>query len=280
MVSKETAAKRTILITGASTGIGRAAAKTLHARGWRVFATARQQEDLDALAALGVAPVALELADPESVAACADRVLGDSAGRLDALFNNAAYGQAGAIEDVDRTTMAAQFEVNVIGTHDLTQRIIPAMRAHGAGRIVNCSSVLGLVVGPFRCAYCATKFALEALSDAMRMELKGTGIEVALIEPGPIETNFVNRTLEVARATLPLQTSPHRARYDAMLQSLESGGKQTWKLPPDAVVEKLIHAVESARPKKRYYVTVPTHAAARLKRVLPTSAMDWLAARN
>ncbi|MEO1718858.1 MAG: SDR family NAD(P)-dependent oxidoreductase [Pseudomonadota bacterium] len=269
-----------ILITGASTGIGKAAALTMHARGWRVFATARRDEDLAALNALGVTAIDLELADGQSVAACANKVADLSDGRIDALFNNAAYGQAGAIEDVDRDAMAEQFNVNVIGTHDLTQRIIPHMRARGQGRIVNCSSVLGLVVGPYRGAYCATKFALEALSDAMRMELKPAGITVSIIEPGPIETNFVNRTLEVAKRTLPIETSPHSARYAAMLRSLGSGGKQTWKLQPEAVVAKLIHAVESSRPKTRYYVTVPTHAAARLKRILPTNAMDWLAARN
>ncbi|MEL6227939.1 MAG: SDR family NAD(P)-dependent oxidoreductase [Pseudomonadota bacterium] len=273
-------ALETILITGASTGIGAAAARVMKDRGWRVFATARQPEDLARLTALGVDAIALELGDPNSVAACAETVLEKTNGTIDAVFNNAAYGVAGALEDVERSVLADQFNVNVIGTHDLTQRLIPAMRARGRGRIVNCSSVLGLVVGPYRGAYCASKFALEALSDAMRMELKGSGIDVVIIEPGPIRTNFVNRTLEVAKATLPLDTSVHRERYASMIQSFESGGKQRWKLEPEAVVGKLIHAVESARPKTRYYVTVPTYAAASLKRVLPDRMLDWFASRN
>lgn len=272
--------QKSILITGASTGIGAEAARQMHDRGWRVFATARAPTDLERLRATGVTAVPLELADPDSVAACAETVLNATNGQLDALFNNAAYGQAGALEDVDRDAMARQFDVNVIGTHDLTQRIVPAMRTQGRGRIVNCSSVLGLVVGPYRGAYCASKFALEALSDALRLELKPAGITVSIIEPGPIETNFVNRTLAVARETLPIETSPHRVRYEKLITSLESGGKQTWKLQPDAVVKKLIHAVESPRPKIRYYVTVPTHVAARLKRVLPYSLLDWFAARS
>jgi len=271
---------RSILITGCSSGIGRAAALAMKARGWRVFATARAAEDLAALEAEGLESVYLELADPDSIAACAEFVLTATGERLDALFNNAAYGQTGAVEDLTADVLRRQFEVNVIGTHDLTVQLIPAMRRVGHGRIVQCSSVLGLVSGPFRGAYSASKFALEALSDAMRHELHGTDIQVSLIEPGPIRTNFVTRALDVAERTLPLQTSPHRDRYETLMAGLKSGGRQTFKLEPDAVVDRLIHAVESRRPKSRYYVTTPTFMAVAAKRVLPAPAMDWFARRS
>ena len=273
-------ATRAILITGCSSGIGRAAALTLHGRGWRVFATARRPEDLAALQADGVTPVHLELADPASIAACAQHVLEATGGRIDALFNNAAYGQTGAVEDLTADVLRAQFEVNVIGTHDLTRRLIPAMRAQGHGRIVQCSSVLGLISGPFRGAYSSSKFALEALSDAMRHELHGTGIHVSLIEPGPIRTNFVVRALEIAERTLPLETSPHSERYRTLIAGLRAGGRQRFKLEPEAVVSRLIHALESPRPKIRYYVTTPTHLAVAARRVLPGRALDWFARRS
>lgn len=274
-------AMHTILITGCSSGIGWASARVMKARGWRVLATARSTLDRERLEnELGVESLPLELADAESVAGCAARALARTDGRLDALFNNAAYGQPGAVEDLSADVLRRQFEVNVIGTHALTRAIIPAMRARGQGRIVQCSSVLGVVAGPYRGAYCASKFALEALSDCLRLELAGTGIQVSLIEPGPIRTRFVESALAAARAHIDIEGSVHAARYKAILAGLERGGKQTFKLEPEAVAEKLIHAVESPRPRARYPVTVPAHAAAVLKRLLPTRWMDLLAARG
>src|SRR5690606_24281722 len=177
---------RTILITGCSSGIGLASARMLKARGWRVLATARKPEDLKRLnEEHGLEALYLELADPKSIAGCAEEALSRTRGRLYALFNNAAYSQPGAVEDIPADALRHQLEVNVVGTHDLTRRIIPAMRASGAGRIVQCSSVLGLVSAPWRGAYCASKYALEALTDALRLELQGSGIHVSLIEPGP-----------------------------------------------------------------------------------------------
>ena len=268
---------RTILITGCSTGIGYAAARDLEARGWRVLATARKPDDLARLAALGVEPLELELADPASVAACADRTLSLTDGRIGALFSNAAYGQVGAVEDLTRDVLRDQFEVNVFGLHDLTRRLIPAMRAQGAGRIVNCSSVLGLMAAPYRGAYCASKFALEGLSDAMRMELHGTGIHVSLIEPGPIRTNFLPTALAMFRARVDIAGSAHAATYQRRLAGMEKGGKTTFKLEPEAVVRQLIRALESPRPKPRYFVTFPTYAANILKRALPTVLLDRFA---
>ena len=274
-------APRTILITGCSSGIGWASAKVMKSRGWRVLATARRKEDLARLESeLGVETLALELADPASIAACAREALARSDGKIDALFNNAAYGQPGAVEDLAPWVLRRQLEVNVIGTHALTCSIIPAMRARMAGRIVQCSSVLGVVAAPHRGAYCASKFALEALSDCLRLELAGTGIAVSLIEPGPIRSRFVDNALAAARAHIDIEGSVHAARYQQILAGLERGGKQTFKLEPEAVAAKLVHAVESRRPRARYPVTVPAHAAGVLKRLLPTRWMDKLAAKG
>ena len=272
---------RTILITGCSSGIGWASAKVMKARGWRVLATARRPEDLARLRSeLGVEALSLELADPASIAACAAEALRLTGNRLDAVFNNAAYGQPGAVEDLSADILRRQFEVNVIGTHTLTRALIPAMRTQKAGRIVQCSSVLGVVAAPWRGAYCASKFALEALSDCLRMELAGSGIHVALIEPGPIRSRFVDTALASAQAHIDITGSVHAARYARLIEGLARGGKQTFKLEPEAVAVKLVHAVESPRPRLRYPVTVPAHAAALLKRLLPARYLDVLAAKG
>jgi NAD(P)-dependent dehydrogenase (short-subunit alcohol dehydrogenase family) len=270
-----TASLRTILITGASSGIGLASARALKRRGWRVLATARKQQDLDRLRDVeGLEPIPLELADPASVAACAEAALALAGDRLDALFNNAAYGQVGAVEDITADLLRRQLEVNVIGGHELTRRILPAMRRARAGRIVNCSSVLGLVSGPYRGAYSASKFALEALSDALRIELDGTGIHVSLIEPGPIRTKFLESALAAFEQAIDWRASPHRAAYQSRLAAMRAGGKQDFKLEPEAVAAKVVDAVESPRPKPRYFVTTPTYAADAMRRLLPTRLLD------
>jgi short-subunit dehydrogenase len=267
---------RSILITGCSSGIGLDAARTMRERGWRVIATARKSEDLARLKNfLGVEVLPLELADFQSIATCAISALEMTRGKLDALFNNAAYAQPGAIEDLTPKLLREQFEVNVIGTHDLTRRLIPAMRKNGAGRIVNCSSVLGMVVAPYRGAYCASKFALEALTASLRLELEGSGISVSLIEPGPIRSRFVEHALARLLATVDIENSPHRDVYQARIDSMKAGGKMTFKLEPEAVTKRLIHAVESARPQRHYYVTTPTYLAAAMRRALPQFAIDY-----
>ncbi|MGE0055745.1 MAG: SDR family NAD(P)-dependent oxidoreductase [Hyphomicrobium sp.] len=272
--------QKTVLITGCSSGIGLDAARTLKARGWRVLATARRPEDLDHLRIQeGLEAIPLELADPTSIATCAVTALDLSGGKLDAIFNNAAYGQPGAVEDITPAILREQIEVNLIGTHDLTRRVIPAMRRNGHGRIVQCSSVLGMIAVPYRGAYCASKFALEALADAMRGELVGTGIHVSIIEPGPIRTRFVENALERLKANVDIEGSPHRDKYVARLQSMEAGGKETFKLEPAAVSKRLVHALESRRPRRRYYVTTPTYLAAIGRRILPPGAIDYLSMR-
>lgn len=271
---------RSILITGCSSGIGHASAQVMKARGWRVLATARRPDDLKRLAAMGFDAVALELGDPESVAACAATALDLTGGRLDALFNNAAYGQPGAVEDITGDVLRRQFEVNVIGTHDLTRRVVPAMRRAGHGRIIHCSSVLGLVAAPWRGAYSASKFALEALADSMRLEFAGSGLHIVLIEPGPIRTRFIESAMAAAHANVDIAGSVHRDTYQALIAGMARGGKQFFKLEPEAVAAKLVHACESRRPKTRYYVTTPTYVAAGLKRLLPDRLMDLIAAKG
>jgi NAD(P)-dependent dehydrogenase (short-subunit alcohol dehydrogenase family) len=272
---------RSILITGCSSGIGLCAAQTLKARGWRVFATARKPQDIAHLAEQeGVESLYLDYAEPASIAEAADTVLTAMDGRLDALFNNGGYGQPGAVEDLTPDVLRAQFEANVFGWHDLTRRLIPAMRRQGQGRIVYCSSVLGLVAAKYRGGYCASKFAIEALADSLRMELDGTGIHVVLIEPGPIATRFVEHAIEAYRRNIDMENSVHRDIYRARIASMEEGGQQSFKLGPEAVAAKLVHALEARKPRPRYYVTVPTYVAALLRRILPTRALDAVAARN
>ncbi|MBV5264735.1 SDR family NAD(P)-dependent oxidoreductase [Pinisolibacter aquiterrae] len=273
-------ARRSILITGASSGIGRAAAEMLAARGWRVFATARNGADLDDLGRLpGVEPVFLELADAASIEACARTVLAATGGRLDALFNNGAYGQLGAVEDLRTEVLRAQFEVNVFGWHDLTRRLIPALRATGQGRIVQCSSVLGIVAMKYRGAYTASKFALEGLSDTLRMELRGSGVEVVTIRPGPIATRFVAHAIEALEAHVDMAASVHAPVYRRRLERLRRGGASQFKLPPSAVVEKLIAALDAERPRATYAVTVPTVIMAWARRLLSDTTLSKWAGR-
>ena len=266
-----------ILITGCSSGIGLACARGLERRGgWQVIASARKAEDVERLRGEGLTAVRLDLDDPESIADGLAETLALTGGRLDALFNNGAYGQPGAVEDLTRDTLRAQLETNLLGWHDLTCRVIPLMRAQGAGRIVQNSSVLGFITLPYRGAYVASKFALEGLTDTLRLELAGSGIQVSLIEPGPILSRFRENAHAAFRARVDAAASPHREAYErAEARLAKEGPAQPFTLPPEAVLAKLIHAIESPRPRPRYYVTFPTHLFGFLRRVLSTRAMDW-----
>lgn len=267
---------RAILITGCSSGIGLTCARGLKARGWRVFATARQDQDLKRLEAEGLEALYLDYAEAKSVAACAAEVAKRSGGKLDALFNNGAYGQPGAVEDVSRAVLEAQFAANVFGWHQLTRACLPMLRANGGGRIVNCSSVLGLVAMKWRGAYNASKFAVEALSDTLRMELAGSNIHVVLIEPGPIATRFAEHALEAFDRNIDEKASQYRDAYARQRARLGKGGTNRFKLPPEAVFEKLLQALESTRPRARYYVTTPTYLMAWARRLLPQRMLDRL----
>ena len=273
--------ERSILITGASSGIGEHAALALKGRGWRVFATARKEQDLARLRAAGVEAVYLDYAEEASVLAAAKAVLDATGGRLDALFNNGAYGQVGAVEDLSTAVLRRQFEVNLFGWHTLTCALLPAMRRAGRGRIVHCSSVLGIVAGKYRGAYVGSKFALEGLADSMRIELSGSGIHVVLIEPGPIATRFTENALANFRATIDMEASSHRAGYEAQLARLTGARRPSrFKRGPEAVTAALIDALESRRPRLRYRVTTLTTLAALMKRLLPARWLDVLIARN
>jgi NAD(P)-dependent dehydrogenase (short-subunit alcohol dehydrogenase family) len=267
---------KTILITGCSTGIGWHCALGMKARGWRVFATARKPEDLERLAAEGVEALFLDYADAASVTACAAEVSRRTGGKLDALFNNGAYGQPGAVEDLRRDVLEAQFAANVFGWHQLTRECLPLMRANGAGRIVQCSSVLGLVALKWRGAYNASKFAIEALSDTMRLELRGTGIFVSLIEPGPITSKFTVTALQKFEANIDETQSHYGEAYARQRARMGRGGSARYKLGPEAVLDALVHAVESQRPRARYFVTKPTHYMALARRILPQRLLDYV----
>lgn len=270
-----TGVQRTIVITGASTGIGLEAARTFNARGWRVIASARKPADLERLTQeLGVTAIALELSDLASIDAFVTAALNASNGRIDALYNNAAYGIIGAMEDLSADVLRQQLEVNVVGAHALTRAIVPIMRRQRSGRIVFCSSVLGLVTGRFRGAYSASKYAVEAIADAYRYELEGTGIQVALIEPGPIKTSFLSSTTALFHHTVDAANSPHAAEYQRRLAKMANEGDSRFKLAPSAVVKKLVHAIESPRPKVRYRISPHTHAIAIARRLLPGRLLD------
>ncbi len=274
--------RRSILITGCSSGIGRDAALTMAARGWRVFAACRREADCAALRAEGLESFRLDYEDAASIAQAADEALGRGEGRLDALFNNGAYAIPGFIEDLPTDALRAIFEANFFGWHDLTRRVLPAMRAQGGGRIVQCSSVLGMAAIRWRGAYVATKFALEGYSDTLRLELRGLPIRVSLIEPGPIATRFnanalaqFERWIDAGASARSDELGEIAARYRR-----GDGARNPFELPPSAVTRKLIHAVESARPKRRYYVTTPTYVVAGMLRLAPRAALDRLMARN
>ena len=271
-----------VVITGCSTGIGAAAAKRLKAAGWRVIATARKPQDVEALAAAGYDAVALDIADAASTATAADRMLALSGGRVDALVNNAGFGQSGAVEDITRDALRYQFEVNLIGMQDLTNRLLPAMRRQGGGRIVNISSVLGRVSLPYMGVYAATKHAMEAMSDAMRVELRRTGIRVVLVEPGPIATEFRRNAAANARQTLDFASGEHAGLYRQVMARREDPAAKPdpFTLPPEAVACAIERALTDARPKRRYRVTLPAHIGEFMRRFLPDGITDWIMGRQ
>jgi NAD(P)-dependent dehydrogenase (short-subunit alcohol dehydrogenase family) len=271
---------RTVAVTGCSSGIGEAVALGLRDRGYRVLATARAEADLERLSAQGLEPVQLELADPGSVAACAGTIAERSGGALWGLVNNAAYGQPGAVEDLSRDVLRRQLEVNLLGTHDLTVRLLPAMREQGFGRIVQISSLLGLVALRYRGAYNTSKFALEGLTDTLRLELAGSGIHPVLIEPGPITSRFREHAFEAFQANIDAEHSCHRGIYrEKIATRLASSEEDPFTLGPEAVLAKTVKALEARRPRARYYVTVPTYLLAALKWSLPVRLLDPLLRR-
>lgn len=274
--------QRSILITGCSSGIGLDAARGLKARGWRVLATCRQEVDCERLRTEGLESFRLDLADEASIVEALEETLRRTGGTLDALYNNGAFACPGAVEDLPRGALREIFETNLFGCHDLTRRVIPVMRKQGHGRIVNCSSVLGLVGAKWRGAYVATKFAMEGLTDVLRIEMRGTGIDLILIEPGPIATKIRENAVPHFERWIDWENSARRQQYVSLRGRLydKKTKKDAFELGPEAVTAKLIRALEDPRPKARYYVTTPTYLMGVLRRILPTRALDWLIAKG
>ncbi len=273
--------QKSILITGCSSGIGYDAAHGLRARGWRVFASCRNPEDCARLIGEGLESPRIDYTDDASIVQGLTEVLEATGGTLDALFNNGAFACPGLIEDLPTDALRAIFETNFFGWHTLTQLVIPVMRAQGHGRIVQCSSVLGLVTLPWRGAYNSTKFAIEGLSDTMRIELRGTGIDVALIEPGPVTSKIRKNSIPHFERWVDWESSARAQDYRDRLQKrlYADTGPDRFELPASSVTRKLIHAVESRRPRARYYVTTPTHLMGAARRILPTRMLDWMLSR-
>ncbi|WP_446809511.1 SDR family oxidoreductase [Methylomonas sp. 2BW1-5-20] len=268
---------KTLFITGCSSGIGYHTAVFLKHRGHRVICSARRQEDVARLRGEGFECLQLDLANSDSIQQAVAELTALTDGKIDALFNNGAFGQPGAVEDLSREVLRQQFETNLFGTHELTNLLLPLMRKQGHGRVIYNSSVLGFVAMKFRGAYNASKFALEGLADTLRLELRGTGIHIVLIEPGPIESRFRQNAFALYRQNINAEHSFHKDTYKAMEARLQKTGPAApFTLPATVVAEKVAHALESNRPKIRYRVTVPTHLFAWLKRLLPTAWLDKL----
>jgi NAD(P)-dependent dehydrogenase (short-subunit alcohol dehydrogenase family) len=274
--------QKSILITGSSSGIGYCAAVGLKKRGWRVFASCRKSEDCARLIAAGFESPRIDYADTATITAGLDEVLEATGGTLDAVFNNGAYGVPGAVEDLPTDALRAIFETNFFGWHELNRQIIPVMRAQGHGRIVQCSSVLGFVSLPWRGAYNATKHALEGLTDTLRLEMRDTPIDVILIEPGPITSHIRRNSIVHFEKWINWEGSPRADQYRSQLRKrlYTDSGPDKFELPPEAVLTKLVHAIENPNPRPRYFVTFPTYLMAILRRILPTRALDWFLTRG
>ena len=269
--------EKSILITGCSSGIGLCVAEGLFKRGYRVFATARKQEDVKILLNKGMESFQLDLDDSSSIKRAVHEVLNKTEGKLFALFNNGGFGQPGAVEDLRREVLREQFETNVFGYLELTNIILPTMRKQGYGRIIQNSSILGFISLPFRGAYIASKHALEGLSDTLRMELKGTNIFVSIIEPGPIEAKFRQNAYAKYKENIDAKSSHFHKQYEAMEERLtKETAPLPFTLPATAVLEKVLRVLESSKPKARYYVTTPTYIFAGLKRLLPGFLLEKL----
>lgn len=273
--------QKSILITGCSSGIGYDAALGMRDQGWRVFASCRKQDDCDRLQAQGFESPLIDYTDESSIAKGLAEVLEATGGTLDVLFNNGAHGLPGAVEDMPTDGLRHIFESNFFGWHELTRLVIPVMRKQGHGRIIQCSSILGLVAFPWRGAYVATKYALEGLTDTMRVELRGTGIDVSLIEPGPVTSKIRVNSIPLFERYVDWENSAIREKYEnSLLKRLyHSSGPDTFELPPSYVTKRLVHAATAKRPKPRYYVTTPTYIGGFLRRILSTRAVDRILAR-
>lgn len=275
--------QKSILITGCSSGIGYDAAHTLHKQGWKVFATCRGETDCERLRSEGLQSLRLDYQDETTLDTVLTEILEQTGGTLDAVFNNGAYAIPGAVEDLSRGALEDIFSSNLFGQITLTNRIIPIMRQQGYGRIIFNSSVLGFVSTPFRGAYCATKFALEAFVDAYRLEHNDSPLDFVLIEPGPIATAFRDNAAKQFEKWIDWENAHRRDYYEQAVRKRlydKSTKKDRFELESSAVTKKLLHALEAQKPRRRYFVTTPTYAVSIFKRFLPTSILDKIMARQ
>lgn len=264
---------KSVLITGCSSGIGLCLAYGLRSEGYRVFASARNNNDVDKLKALGFESLLLDLSSSGSINNAISELY-QKTDNLYALINNGAYGQAGALEDISRDTLEKQFQVNVFGWHELTNLVLPKMRKENVGRVIYISSVLGFVAMPFRGPYIASKFAIEGLVNTLRLELSDTNIKFSLIQPGPIESKFRANAYLAFKENVDSSKSNYKEQYNTMIERLESEKNAQFTLPPEAVLKCALHALKSKSPKIHYHVTFPTKLFAFLGRILPSSWMD------
>ena len=266
---------KNILITGCSSGIGYCCAKGLQDHGYRVIASARNPEDVCQLQSEGFETLLLDVSDSKSIQQAVKEIESLCKGELYALFNNGAYGQTGAVEDLSRSTLEKQFATNVFGWIELTNSLIPLLRQQPTSRIIFNSSVLGLIALPYRGAYNASKYAIEGFADTLRLELNSSSIKVSLIEPGPVESKFRQNALAALKSNVDIENSVHKLKYQKQIKRMEKVGPAApFTLPPEAVLKKVLHALDSKRPKPRYYVTFPTYLFGTLRRLLPTRWLD------
>ena len=267
--------KRSVLITGCSTGIGYVCAHALAKQGFQVIASCRKSQDVARLNQEGLTCIQLDLADTASILTAVEQVRDLTGGKLYGLFNNGAYGQPGALEDLPTDALRAQFESNFFGWHTLTQAVLPMLHANGEGRIVQNSSILGFVALPFRGAYNASKFAIEGWTDTLRLELKDTQIQISLIEPGPIETQFRTNALKAFQRCIPMHKSRFAKDYQHQVERLSAEeSNDQFALPAESIIAPLLHALTAPRAKIRYRITRPTQFMAIFKRLLPSRMID------
>jgi NAD(P)-dependent dehydrogenase (short-subunit alcohol dehydrogenase family) len=266
---------KAVLITGCSTGIGRATAAYLAARGWTVYATARRPETIADLASKGCKTLALDVCDEASIRAAVEAVE-RAEGAVGVLVNNAGYGQEGPFEEVPMEEVRRQFETNVFGLTRLTQLVLPGMRRQAWGKVVNVSSMGGRLTLPGGAFYHATKYAVEAISDALRFEVKGFGIDVIVIEPGPIKTCFGDTAVAGIHRGAG-SASPYANFNDVLAKRIREayeGPMAVMASPPEAVARVIEKAITASRPRTRYPVTFAARFLMRLRRWLPDRAFD------
>ncbi|WP_435069980.1 SDR family oxidoreductase [Haloplanus sp. C73] len=261
---------KTVLITGCSSGIGRATAEAFLDEGWEVYATARNPADIETLGDEGCAIATLDVTEPDDIDRVVDRIL-DEQGRIDCLVNNAGYAQFGPVEDVPTDAVHDQFDVNVYGPHRLIRAVLPHMRRRREGTIINVSSVAGRLSFPGGGVYCGSKFALEAMTDALRAEVAEYGIDAVLVEPGPVDTDF-NERAESELSGVE-RSGAYDSFYDVFEDTQAIGGGGPGAVSPERVAEDILNAASSTKPASR----VPVGALARvtvLARFLPDSLRD------